>query len=331
MKKPSGFLLLDEMHEAAGIISSFDQNRVTPFAVQASKYDGIFLTGEGSSRIFPAKHARWLSLKNPELPHVFSAGSTEALDFDLTGYAVFGASNSGKTKETITLLEKLGKKNHKALFSVTNSMGSPITEFSEKSYVLSCGMEKAVAASKSLIEQALFYHALINEMAGIKLDGLDHAARIFKKALLLSISDELINKVINAPFIYFSGWNNGVAEELSLKSGEIIRKNSRFLDGTLLLHGIEEIMNPGELIVLVDPDESDERLIKMRIEDAIGVQIIAISERKTLFPTLRIPSAKGFECYIQMAAAWNLITSAAIVMDIDIDNPVRVKKVGNAF
>jgi len=34
--------------------------------------------------------------------------------------------------------------------------------------------------------------------------------------------------------------NNGVAEELALKTNEITRKKSAFLEGTFAVHGIEE-------------------------------------------------------------------------------------------
>jgi glucosamine--fructose-6-phosphate aminotransferase (isomerizing) len=168
-------------------------------------------------------------------------------------------------------------------------------------------------------------------MAGVQLDGLMEAGNIFEEALSLAIPPELIKQAAMAPFIYFSGWGNGVAEELSLKAGELLRKKTRFLDGTILLHGIEEVMDKGELIVLIDPFEEDEVLIKERLEKNIGVDVIAVSERQTLFPTILIPEAPGFECYIQMAATWNLIASAGIKLGIDIDNPARVKKIGNTF
>ncbi len=331
LNEPAGFTVIREMFEAADAIRNFSPDAVKPFAVAAKEYDALFLTGEGSSRMFPADHAGWLSMRHDGLPRVFSAGSTEALGYDLKNCAIFAATNSGRTKEIIRLLKKLGSEGHRALFAVTNSTGTPVIDAANSSYILSCGMEVAIPATKSLIEQALFYHALLFEMAGIPLDGLMETGNAFEETLSLNIPTGLIKKTTNAPFIYFAGWGNGVAEELSLKAGELLRKKTRFLDGTMLLHGIEEIMDKGELIVLIDPFEEDEALIKERLEKNIGVDVIVVSERQTLFPTILIPEAPGFECYIQMAASWNLLIGAGLQLGLDIDHPARVKKVGNAY
>lgn len=330
-KETSGFDVIKEMFEAAETIRNFNPDAVKPFAALVKRYDALFLTGEGSSRMFPANHAAWLSMRYEGLPRVFSAGSTEALFYDLENCAIFAATNSGKTKETVRLLKKLGSEGHKGLFAITNSHNTPVIGAADKSYILSCGMEEAIPATKSLIEQALFYHSLIFEMAGTPLDGLMETGDAFDEALSREISSELVKQTAGAPFIYFAGWNNGAAEELSLKAGELLRKKTRFLDGTLLLHGIEEIMDKGELIVLMDPYEEDEALIKKRLEENIGVNVIAISERQTIFPTISVAEAPGFECYIQIAVAWNLLIEAGLLLGLDIDHPARVKKVGNVY
>jgi glutamine---fructose-6-phosphate transaminase (isomerizing) len=332
MKKDApGFNVIKEMFEASGTIRNFNPEAVKPFARLAEKYDVLFLAGEGSSRMFPAGHAAWLSLMHEGLARVFSAGSTEALLYELKDCAVFAATNSGRTKETVRLLKKLGNEGHKGLFAITGSPGTPVVDAANMSYILSCGMEKAIPATKSLIEQALFYHALLFEMAGISLDGLHETGKTFEESLSQDISPKLVKLTAEAPFIYFAGWNNGVAEELSLKAGELLRKKTRYLDGTLLLHGIEEIMDRGELVVLIDPYEEEEAIIRKRLEENIGVNVIAISERQTIFPGIPVAEAPGFECYIQMAAVWNLLVKASLMLGLDIDHPARVKKVGNVY
>ncbi len=332
MKKDAPvFNVIKEMFEASETIRNFNPEAVKPFAKLAENYDALFLTGEGSSRMFPADHAAWLSLIHEGLARVYTTGSTEALLFDLKGFAVFAATNSGRTKETVRLLKKLGSEGHKGLCAITNSPGTPVIDAARMSYILSCGMEKAIPATKSLIEQALFYHALIFDMTGISLDGLEETASAFDETLSRDVSSEIVKLAAGASFIYFAGWNNGVAEELSLKAGELLRRKTRYLDGTLLLHGVEEIMDKGELVVLIDPFEEEEEIIRKRLVENIGVKVIAISERQTIFPTILIPEAPGFECYIQMAAAWNLLIEASLMLGLDIDHPARVKKVGNVY
>ena len=45
---------------------------------------------------------------------------------------------------------------------------------------------------------------------------------------------------------------DGVAEELTLKTNEITRKRSDFLEGTYAVHGIEEVMAPSDVVFVVD-------------------------------------------------------------------------------
>ena len=62
--KYNKYALVREMMETPGIIKSFDPSTAAGFAETARKRKGLFLTGEGSSRIFPAKRAIYASLKN---------------------------------------------------------------------------------------------------------------------------------------------------------------------------------------------------------------------------------------------------------------------------
>ena len=44
-----------------------------------------------------------------------------------------------------------------------------------------------------------------------------------------------------------------MAEELTLKTNEITRKSSDYLEGTYAVHGIEEVMNADEVVIWVEP------------------------------------------------------------------------------
>jgi len=63
----------------------------------------------------------------------------------------------------------------------------------------------------------------------------------------------------------------------------------------------------------------------------VGLKIIAISHRETSFPTIRIPKVDQYDEYIQLAAGWNLLVEVGINLGIDLDKPVRARKVGNEF
>jgi glucosamine--fructose-6-phosphate aminotransferase (isomerizing) len=61
------------------------------------------------------------------------------------------------------------------------------------------------------------------------------------------------------------------------------------------------------------------------------LEIIAISTRKTAFPTVVIPEAGNFQSYVEITAGWNLLVEIGIGLGIDLDKPERARKVGNIY
>jgi len=76
--------------------------------------------------------------------------------------------------------------------------------------------------------------------------------------------------------IYFSGRNNGVAEELSLKANEITRKKSDYLEGTYAVHGIEEVMDKNDIVFVVDPIDEEVSKFQEVLEKGVGLKVVAI-------------------------------------------------------
>ncbi len=330
-EKYAKYALVREMLETSEVIREFDPESANAWAASLSQENRIFFTGEGSSRIFPAKRAMYEAMKTGFPLPMATDGATQALEYDLSRHAVLAASNSGKTKEVVRLFKGLAAKGHKHCYGMMAHAGAPLAEISRQAHILSCGAEKAVAATKSVVEQALFYQAVLAKLRKTTLEGLPAAAQAVTDALQTSIDPAHVKAVANAPVIYFSGRNNGVAEELTLKTNEITRKKSAFLEGTYAVHGIEEVMNPDEVVVLVEPFPDEEEKFTQVLKTGVGMQVIAISSRQTSFPTIRIPSVKGYDEYVQLAAGWNLLVEVGIALGIDPDKPVRARKVGNEF
>jgi glucosamine--fructose-6-phosphate aminotransferase (isomerizing) len=330
-KKYGQFALVREMMETPGIIKTFTADASKPFIKALKKKKGLFLTGEGSSRLFPAKRAIFSSLKKDFVMPVITEGCTQALDYNLRDFAVFAASNSGQTKEVIRLVTALKKKKHDAVFGLTANKNTKLEEFADAAHVLSCGKEDAVAATKSVVEQALFYDSLLRNLRGEKMAGLKKASEQAEEVLTAKIDKKIINMVTSADMIYFAGRDNGVAAELALKTNEITRKKSAFLEGTFALHGIEEVMNKNEVLIWVDPFDHDHDKFMECIVKGAGVNVIAIAKEKTIFPTIVIPDGKDFSEYLQLMAGWNILVETGIALNIDLDHPRRARKVGNEY
>ena len=105
--KFGNFALVHEMLETPRIVGDFDFNVARDVAQVIRKTGKLFLTGEGSSRIYPAKNMIYQVLKAGIPLTVFTEGARQAHEYDLSDFVVFGASNSGKTKEVISLFTQL--------------------------------------------------------------------------------------------------------------------------------------------------------------------------------------------------------------------------------
>lgn len=329
--KYTRYALIKEMLETPEVIRKFNPACVLPFLNDVKDSRGLFLTGEGSSRIFPAKRAMYERMrKNYSVP-VLTEGATQAMEYDLLDYAVFAASNSGQTKEVIRLLTKLKAEGHKKLFGVTANKNTKLEQIANITNILNCGKEDAVAATKSVVEQALFYDALQHLTEGVEIKFTEGAAGAFEKALGIVIDEKIIRKIAAAPVIWFAGRNNGVAEELALKTNEITRKRSGYLEGTYAVHGIEEVMNPDEVLIWVNPFRDEQDKFTEVLEKGVGMTVIAIAPEETCFDTVIVPESGDNSPYTELAAGWNILVETGLALGINLDKPTRARKVGNEY
>ena len=192
-----------------------------------------------------------------------------------------------------------------------------------------------MAATKSVVEQALFYQSLVCAFAEGDCphagENQQAAADAAKAVLEAELDAEIVQAIAAAPVIYFAGRNNGVAEELALKTNEITRKKSDYLEGTYAVHGIEEVMDPGEVAIVVDPFPEEAEKFREVLVAGVGLKVIAISTAKTIFPTITIPKVRGYDTFLQLLAGWNVLVSVGVASGVNLDKPVRARKVGNEF
>jgi glucosamine--fructose-6-phosphate aminotransferase (isomerizing) len=330
--KYTQFGLVRDMLATADVIAKFDAEQAKETAKSVAQVGRLLLTGEGSSRIFPAKHAIMQARRRNWPITLHTEAGRQAQEYDLSNWAVFAASNSGKTSEVIKLFQNLASRGHKHRYGLTASDGSKLAELSNKCYVLNCGPEGAVAATKSVIEQALFYHAMLEHACGsATVSGqLRALSQQVREALTLPIDPGLTDKIARAGTIYFAGRNDGVAEELTLKTNEITRKKSDFLEGTYAVHGIEEVMNADDVVIWIDPYEDSLDKFNDVLVKGVGLTVITVGAKATRFPSVVVPQSE-MSSYVMMAAGWNLLVEVGVKLGINLDKPVRARKVGNEF
>lgn len=329
-EKYSKFALVQEMMQTIGVVEKFNSNQSKEVAEIIKRVGKLHLTGEGSSRIFPAKNAIRKAMTWGLDLSVTTDGSRQSAQYDLSKSAVFCASNSGRTKEIVLLAKKLAESGNKNCFGLTANKDTILEKECNKTFVLSCGWENAVAATKSVVEQTLFYETLLWNIKGVdKSKELAALPALLEKALTLIVPEDIVSCAVNAPTIYFAGYNDGVAEELTLKTNEITRKKSDFLEGTYAAHGIEEVMSPDDIVFIVDPIEAEIEKYQEVLTKGVGLKVVAISDHDTPFTTIKVPSAGELNQYVFLCAGWNILVDIGLAIGIDLDKPKRARKVGN--
>ncbi|HTX71191.1 MAG TPA: sugar isomerase [Rectinemataceae bacterium] len=324
------YALVREMLEVPDYVRALDVGRIAAFADRV-KGEPILLTGEGSSRIFPAKKTMADGLRWRYRERLVTDGATQALEYDLRESFVFIASNSGKTKEGVRLLRHLKQTGCAGSVGVVANAGTPLDLEPDFSYVLGCGPEKAVAATKSVVEQALFYDILFRLRNGAELPDLRRLADCMDAALRAELPAQFMPALLGGGLIGWAGRNDGVAEELTLKTNEITRRKADFLEGTYAAHGIEEVLDGSDVVIVIDPFEAEEAKFEEVLVRGVGLPVLAISGRPSRFPTLLVPTYGDFSPYIMLCAGWNLLVAAGIALGVDLDHPVRARKIGNEF
>ncbi|MCA9076852.1 MAG: SIS domain-containing protein [Planctomycetaceae bacterium] len=331
--KHTSFGLVRDMLVVPQIIREFDADRMDETAAAIAKVGRLLMTGEGSSRLFPAKSVITTARRRGWPLSLHTDAGLQSQEYDLSDWAVFALSNSGRTAEVIQLFSKLADAGHQHRYSLTAFADSKLESLANQGYVLNCGEESAVAATKSVIEQALCYHALLEAACGQKqlASRLDRLADQVEEALTTSIPSEVVDRIANARIIYWSGRNDGVAEELTLKTNEITRKCADYLEGTYAVHGIEEVMTEDDVVIWIDPDPGSEEKFEQVLGQGVGLNIVAVASRETRFPTLQIPDAGDLAAFVQMAAGWNILVEVGLKLGVNLDKPERARKVGNEF
>jgi glucosamine--fructose-6-phosphate aminotransferase (isomerizing) len=320
------------MLEVVDVVERFDPDLTLKVASEIADAGRLLLTGEGSSRLFPAKNAIRKALTWGVDLQIVTEGSRQAASYDLSNFATFAASNSGQTKEVVKLLQKLDRAANRYCYGLTAKEDNLLKKYTAETYVLTCGWEEAVAATKSVVEQALFYQSIVTHIAGRKMQpDLKGLGQKLQQVLTQQIDPNIVQTAAKAGHIYFAGLNDGVAEELTLKTNEITRRVSDYLEGTYAVHGIEEVMDSNDIVFVVEPILDELPKFQEVLVEGVGLSVIPIATQPTEIPTIVVPEAGEMNPYVFLATGWNLLVEIGLALGIDLDKPERARKVGNLF
>ena len=298
--------------------------------VQRVGHKRIILTGMGSSMIFPAKQAKNRAMKlglNNKVEAYFASDLFQYSDFSDT--VLFLSSNSGESKEIILFLEHALKHGGECI-AITAVADSTLAQRCSSKIVLRCGFEQGVAATKSVVEQALINDSLIFNLA--KAQGLEVNFEYLQAELLKtakSIADnvnlefppDLIQAVAKSQQLFFIGLENGVAEEIALKASEISRKLAIYYPDTQIVHGVQEVIDGGTTILCAYQELLSYLADFEKFSQQTNTQLIVLGA----------DTGSPFGNYSLLASGWGFLCSLANSLKIDIDHPLKAQKVGNSY
>ncbi len=304
-------------------------------AALADREHPLMVVGEGSSRLFPAALAcaiaRHGAARDGGSVRVDHLGGREAMGVDLSGCHVLAMSNSGQTREVVELVERLraGPRPHSRLLAMVGQPGGRLTELVPRCRTLLDAPETTVAATVSVFAQALALAQAVAHAAGVAvpLARLRAAtAEVFAHRPMLPALSALTAGEARVARVWWSGDESGPAGELALKTMETAGCIGVHLPGSMVLHGIEEVLDESDLVVLLDPPESDLSAIHERI-GATGASIVRLGPGGDW----DLPDLGLWSGFPQLVASWRLLGMLALARGRDPDKPKRARKVGNHF
>jgi LmbE family N-acetylglucosaminyl deacetylase/fructoselysine-6-P-deglycase FrlB-like protein len=294
-------------------------------ALAQAKRRPLLLIGEGSSRLFPGRFLRYLARHWGHAGLIADVGGREAATLPLEDYQLCFCSNSGATKEVLELAQHC--QGHDSTLALIGSQGSPLGTMVSNHKIILTQPEKAVPATKSVIAQTLtLAHALADVLGeSIPFAALSHA---FDGILQTPLTRDLMAAYRRAQRIWWVDNECGVASELALKTMEVTGVTGHAAEGSLVLHGIEEILTMDDLIITCGIRAVDEELLRERILNIPGVTLRSVGVENTDW---QVPDLGVWTPCLYLAVGWRMLEHLALEQGRDPARPLRVNKIGNPY
>ncbi len=269
----------------------------------------FLLVGEGSSQLMPGGFLRACARTWNWPGAIDAVGGREAARLDLKGRAVIATSNSGRSREVVDAMPNLPA-DASALVGIP---GGPLTRLPH--HVLLPCAERAVPATASVFATCLALGHALADACGktVPLPALASAtARVLADG-------EPLPRPSGIQRVFWLGGHAGVTSELGLKTMEATGLIGLDLPGSLGLHGIHEVLAPGDLAVAFDIDPVDRDELRRRVESQCGARLH--------LPTL--PDLGVWTALLQLAHGWRVLAAIAADQGRDPAVPRRASKIGN--
>jgi glutamine---fructose-6-phosphate transaminase (isomerizing) len=167
-----------DMAEQPGTLARIAERRESHLAelraVLPASLAGVVLVARGSSD-YAAVYGRYVLELATRRPVALAAPSLHTLygvESDLRGWVTVGVSQSGRTPEIVTVLERLVAGGARAV-AITNESASPLAEVAGVTLPLGAGAERAVPATKTFTAELAAFALLAEALGPVPWSGAD--------------------------------------------------------------------------------------------------------------------------------------------------------------
>lgn len=321
--------LESEIGEGISYLSKLDSKPLVEFFKHIKP--PVLVAAMGSSYYMPSGRGQAVINELKNHPDIRFILASEGYNIDPKNFnSLVLISNFGQTREVLALGKRFPKEK---VFAVTASKSSPLGQMASFVYTFQSGKEKAVAATKSIIEQSVVVECLVRYLAGeqlIKGGDFKDLSRAMQTNIELELDPKLLVLISGARTVYFTGGSFGIGEEISLKFNELAKKKSKYIPGTQILHGSEEVIEKGDVIFIIFADRYKpyyDRFIQMR--EKTGCYIFTIGNGDKISDLkLDIEMLDEFKPYCILSYFWNILTKFALTKGYSLDKGEKIVKVG---
>jgi glucosamine--fructose-6-phosphate aminotransferase (isomerizing) len=129
--------------------------------------------------------------------------------------------------------------------------------------------------------------------------------------------------------VFWCGSDDGCADELSLKTMETAGIVGVAPSAGVVLHGLEEALVEGDLVVLIDPPRADAGPLQKYLIDGTPARVITLAPEPVVGACWTQPDLGPWSAPLRLVAGWRLLLHLAAAIGRDPDKPSRARKVGN--
>lgn len=242
---------IDEQPEVLSRLIARAADELRPLAQAARHRHFAVLAARGSSDN-AATFGKYLLESTARLPTALAAPSLFTLygrPPRLQEALVIGVSQSGAAADVIAVLEE-GRRQGALTLAITNTPASPITAASEHVLLLGAGVERALAATKTVTAQCAAFAALAAEIAE------DATLRAELAAIPTAVADTLACaealsalaqrwREVSRLAVVARGYPYSAAQEIALKLKETCYITAEAYSAADFLHGPLAMVEPG--------------------------------------------------------------------------------------